>query len=87
MKTGEPVDSILARQKAAQAGRQTNKNGISQKKAPEKKGFAQEVTLLPDSNITINHGQKSKRLRIIYFNPVEQTVRHEEWKPEEPKEL
>ena len=64
MKTGEPVDSILARQKAAQANRQTNKNGISQKKAPEKKGFAQEVTLLPDSNITINHGQKSKRLRI-----------------------
>ena len=64
MKTGEPVDSILARQKAAQAGRQTNKNGISQKKEPEKKGFAQEVTLLPDSNITINHGQKSKRLRI-----------------------
>ena len=51
MKTGEPVDSILARQKAAQAGRQTNKNGISQKKAPEKKGFAQEVTLLPDSNM------------------------------------
>ena len=64
MKTGEPVDSILARQKAAQAGRQTNKNGISQKKAPEKKGFAQEVTLLPDSNMVINHGQKSKRLRI-----------------------
>ena len=64
MKTGEPVDSILARQKAAQSNRQTNKNGISQKKAPEKKGFAQEVTLLPDSNITIKHGQKSKRLRI-----------------------
>jgi cell surface protein SprA len=64
MKTGEPVDSILSRQKSAQAGRQTNKNGISQKKVPEKKGFAQEVILLPDSNITINHGQKSKRLRI-----------------------
>ena len=64
MKTGEPVDSILARQKNAQANRQTNKNGISQKKTPEKKGFAQEVVLLPDSNITINHGQKSKRLRI-----------------------
>ena len=64
MKTGEPVDSILARQKESQSNRQTNKNGISQKKTPEKKGFAQEVTLLPDSNITINHGQKSKRLRI-----------------------
>ena len=64
MKTGEPVDSILARQKASQAKKQTNKNGISQKKEPEKKGFAQEIVLLPDSNITINHGQKSKRLRI-----------------------
>ncbi len=64
MKTGEPVDSILARQKAGQPNRQTNKNGISPSKAPEKKGFAQEVTLLPDSNIVINHGQKSKRLRI-----------------------
>ena len=64
MKTGEPVDSILARQQATQAGKQTNKNGVSQQKASENKGFAQEVTLLPDSNITINHGQKSKRLRI-----------------------
>ena len=63
MRTGEPVDSILARQKA-QDSRMTNKSGISQKKAPEKKGFVQEITLLPDSNITINHGQKSKRLRI-----------------------
>ena len=64
MRTGEPVDSILARQKSTQAKRLTNKNGISPKKLTEKKGYAQEVILLPDSNITINHGQKSKRLRI-----------------------
>ena len=61
-KTGVPVDSILARQDQ----RQGNQNGISQKKVEEKKnkGFAQEITLYPDSVLTIAHGQKSKRLMV-----------------------
>ena len=62
-KQGVPVDSILAKQKAGTAAKQSNANGISQKKK-KTKGFTQELTLYPDSAINVNHGQKSKRLRI-----------------------
>ena len=62
METGEAVDSILARQQAS--GKQGNAAGISTKKKPENKGFMQEVTLYPDSDIVISHGQKSKRIRV-----------------------
>ena len=61
-KTGVPVDSILAKQAAA-TGKQTNAKGVSNAKK-KNKGFAQEVTLLPDSAISIAHGQKSKRIRV-----------------------
>ncbi len=61
METGEPVDSILARQK--QPDKQGNANGITTKKAVNK-GFLQEVVLYPDSDIVIAHGQKSKRIRV-----------------------
>ena len=62
-KQGVPVDSILAKQKAGTAAKQSNANGISQQKK-KAKGFTQELTLYPDSAINVNHGQKSKRLRI-----------------------
>ena len=62
-KQGVPVDSILAKQKAGTAAKQSNANGISQQKK-KTKGFTQELTLYPDSAINVNHGQKSKRLRI-----------------------
>lgn len=61
--TGVPVDSILARN-AAKNGKQTNANGVSAQKDNKKKGFAQEVTLYPDSVITVSHGQKSKKIRV-----------------------
>ena len=62
-KKGVPVDSILAKQKADAGARQSNAKGVSQQKK-KTKGFTKEVTLYPDSAININHGQKSKRLRI-----------------------
>ncbi|MBO4906565.1 MAG: cell surface protein SprA [Bacteroidaceae bacterium] len=45
---------------------QSNANGVSSKKTPAKqfKGFAGEVTLLPDSFTILNHGQKSKRIEV-----------------------
>ncbi len=42
---------------------QTNAAGESAQKK-QIKGFAGEVTLLPDSSITLQHGQKSKRIRV-----------------------
>ena len=62
METGEPVDSILARQKAST--KQGNAAGVTTKKKPENKGFVQEITLYPDSDLVIAHGQKSKRVRV-----------------------
>ncbi len=59
-KTGEPVDSILARQEAA---KQTNAKGTSQQKKASK-GYVTEVTLRADTTTTITHNQKTKRLRI-----------------------
>ena len=59
-KTGIPVDSIMRRKMPAQ-----NKNATAarnQTKKSSKRGFAQEVTLLPDTVMEINHAQKSKRL-------------------------
>ena len=63
METGEPLDSILAKQQNA-ASKQSNASGISSKKKPENKGFVQEITLYPDSDLVIAHGQKSKRVRV-----------------------
>ena len=63
METGEPVDSILAKQQKPGL-KQGNAAGISNKKKPENKGFVQEVTLYPDSDLVIAHGQKSKRVRV-----------------------
>ncbi len=61
-RTGENVDSILAR--TMPKGTQTNARGTSAQKDSKKKtqGFAKEILLLPDSNMTITHNQKSKRL-------------------------
>ncbi len=58
-KTGEPLDSILAR-------KQSNAKGVSDKKLPNRKvqGFAKEIALLPDSQLVVKHDQKSNRLRI-----------------------
>ncbi len=53
-KTGEPVDSILARQ--------SNAKGQSQQKTEKQRGFVQEVVITPDSAVTINHAQKTKRI-------------------------
>ena len=63
-KTGVPVDSILARQRAATAKPQTNAGGSSlQKKGVLKnKGFTKEVTLRTDTTTTLAHNQKSKRI-------------------------
>ncbi len=58
-KTGEPVDSILARQAASQ----TNAQGTSQQKNNRKqRGFVGEVTLRPDTTTTLAHNQKSRRI-------------------------
>ena len=61
-KTGESVDSILAR--TMPKGTQSNVRGTSAQKDRKKKsqGYAREIVLLPDSNMTITHNQKSKRL-------------------------
>jgi cell surface protein SprA len=58
-KTGEPLDSILAR-------KQSNVKGVSDKKLSNRKvqGFAKEIALLPDSQLVVKHDQKSNRLRI-----------------------
>ena len=63
METGEPVDSILAKGQKG-ATKQSNAAGVSNKKKPENKGFVQEITLYPDSDLVIAHGQKSKRIRV-----------------------
>ena len=63
METGEPVDSILAKQQKP-SSKQGNAAGISSKKKPENKGYVQEITLFPDSDLVIAHGQKSKRVRV-----------------------
>ena len=63
METGEPVDSILAKGQNG-ATKQSNAAGVSNKKKPENKGFVQEITLYPDSDLVIAHGQKSKRIRV-----------------------
>ncbi len=63
METGEPVDSILGK---GQKGtiKQSNVAGVSTKKKDENKGFVQEITLYPDSDLVVAHGQKSKRVRV-----------------------
>ena len=43
--------------------KQTNAKGTSQKKTTFK-GYAGEVTLLPDSAIQVSHGQKSKHIQV-----------------------
>ena len=43
---------------------QTNERGTGAQKEKQLKGYAGEVTLLPDSTIALNHGQKSKRIRV-----------------------
>ena len=63
MDTGEPLDSILAKGEKA-ASKQSNAAGVSSKKKPENKGFVQEITLYPDSDLVVAHGQKSKRIRV-----------------------
>ena len=62
METGESVDSIMAK---GQKGtiKQSNVAGVSTKKG-EPKGFVQEITLYPDSDLVVAHGQKSKRVRV-----------------------
>ena len=63
METGESVDSIMSK---GQKGitKQSNVAGVSTKKKTENKGFVQEITLYPDSDLVIAHGQKSKRVRV-----------------------
>ena len=63
METGESVDSILAKGQEGPA-KQSNAAGVSTKKKPENKGFVQEITLYPDSDLVIAHGQKSKHIRV-----------------------
>ena len=64
-RTGVPLDSILSRQAANTTPvRQGNERGISQKKTDRNKGFAQEITLYPDSILTVAHGQKTRRIRV-----------------------
>ncbi|MCF0199414.1 MAG: cell surface protein SprA, partial [Bacteroidaceae bacterium] len=61
--TGVPVDSILARERAAAEGaKQTNARGTSLQKKSAFKGFTKEMVLPADSAVTIAHNQKSKRL-------------------------
>ena len=66
-KTGEPVDSIMARLKKAAPGRtvQSNQRGRSNEKATaSKKGYSGEIELKADTTVTLTHNQKSKRLEI-----------------------
>ncbi|MBR5577011.1 MAG: cell surface protein SprA, partial [Bacteroidaceae bacterium] len=64
-KTGESVDSILART-MGKGTTQTNAKGTSAQKDRKKRtqGYAREIVLAPDSNMTITHNQKSKRLEV-----------------------
>lgn len=61
-RTGESVDSILAR--TMPKGTQSNAKGTSAQKDRKKRtqGYAREIVLAPDSAMTITHNQKSKRL-------------------------
>ena len=63
METGESVDSIMAKGQKGTT-KQSNVAGVSTKKKTENKGFVQEITLYPDSDLVIAHGQKSKRVRV-----------------------
>jgi cell surface protein SprA len=56
-RTGESVDSIMART-------QSNAKGTSAQKSTKKKtnGYSKELVLMPDSVMTITHNQKSQRL-------------------------
>ena len=65
MRTGEPLDSVLARQNAGKPT-QTNANGKSNQKLDTKKtrGFAGEVQLKADTTVTLAHNQKSKRFTL-----------------------
>ena len=56
-RTGESVDSIMART-------QSNAKGTSAQKSTKKKtnGYSKEIELMPDSVMTITHNQKSQRL-------------------------
>ncbi len=64
-------DSTALQQLQAQG----NQRGVSSSKTSPKqfKGYAGEVTLIPDSAILVNHGQKSKRITV--------TARTEDGKP------
>ena len=61
-KTGESVDSILARTMPAKT--QSNAKGTSNQKDTQKRqrGYAREISLKPDTSFIITHNQKSKRL-------------------------
>ena len=63
-RTGENLDSILAR--TLPKGSQSNKKGVSAQKDSKKKsrGFSKEILLRPDSSMTIVHGQKSGRINV-----------------------
>ena len=64
-----------ARKEAAANGQQTAANGqgaddkkVEQQKKElpkNQKSFEKEITLLPDTTIEVNHGKKSKRLRVM----------------------
>ena len=59
------LKAIQLREATEQAdGKQTNKKGTSAQKSTKFKGYAGEVTLLPDSAIELKHGQKSSRVRV-----------------------
>lgn len=68
---------------AALAQKQTNKSSKKDEKAEEQKQqlpknkntFEQEITLLPDSNITIQHGKNSKRLIVRAKTPEGRTFK------------
>ena len=75
-KTGEPVDSILARQERQNAKKQSNARGQSQQKNNKKqKGFAKEITILPDTTFTLSHNQKSKRIMVTAKDSAGHTYR------------
>ncbi len=63
-RTGEPVDSILAR--TMPPGTQTNGRGASPQKDRRRRapGFSREILLMPDSNMIVAHNQKSKRITV-----------------------
>ena len=68
-KTKEPVDSIFKRLMAENTPKTpVRQNTTTSKKDDKKKtkGFSQELTLLPDTTITIAHNQKSKRLYVRF---------------------